>query len=67
MAWAIFHAPFVFDRRPNQAVSFHIQPSPEPRSLPHDVIDAAVAAGKATRVRPKRQSRKTVSDRRNPK
>lgn len=45
---AIFHKDFEFDRRPKQGVAFSVKASPEPQSYPRDVIEAAVAAGKAT-------------------
>lgn len=49
MAWAIFERPFNFDRRPTQALAFSIKPGTH--NLPRDVVDAAVAAGKARRIR----------------
>ncbi|NKM04143.1 hypothetical protein GFM29_09915 [Rhizobium leguminosarum bv. viciae] len=45
---AIFHERFEFDRRPKQAIAFVVEPSTEPQNLPHDVVEAAVEAGKAT-------------------
>ena len=59
MAWAHFTEVFHYDRRPKQAVAFVVQPGM--RSVPHDVVTAAIAAGKATEVRPppKRQSKST--------
>jgi hypothetical protein len=45
---AVFHERFEFDRRPAQAIAFVVQPSNEPKDLPHDVVEAAVKAGKAT-------------------
>lgn len=51
MAWAIFDRAFRFDRRPAKAICFEVEPSPTPQSFPHDVIDAAVAAGAARRVK----------------
>lgn len=54
MARAIFTERFLFDRRPKHGVAFDIAPSPTPKSYPQDVIDAAVAAGKATPVPKKR-------------
>jgi len=52
MAWAIFTDVFRFDRRPRQAIAFEVQPHPEPQSRPRDLVDAAVAAGKAREVKP---------------
>lgn len=51
MAWAIFHRDFRHDRRPKQAICFEVKAGPQPQSHPHDVIDAAVAAGAAKKVR----------------
>lgn len=48
MAWAVFTLPFNFDRRPAQAIAFSIQASEQPQQWPRDVVDAAIAAGKAT-------------------
>ncbi|NRP70610.1 hypothetical protein ILFOPFJJ_01491 [Ensifer psoraleae] len=60
MAWAVFHEPFEYDRRPLQAVAFSISTG-GPQQWPRDVVDAAVVAGKATEVRPppKRQPKST--------
>lgn len=52
MAWAVFTAPFNYDRRPAQAIAFAVKPSDKPQQWPRDVIAAAVAAGKATRHTP---------------
>lgn len=46
MAWAVFHEEFRWDR-PKSPVSFWIKPKAEPQSYPRDVIEAAIAAGKA--------------------
>jgi hypothetical protein len=46
MAWALFSAPFNYDRRPTQAIAFSVQPGL--RNLPRDVVHAAIKAGKAT-------------------
>lgn len=54
MAKAIFHRRFDF-RRVGQNVAFTAEASPEPQSFPGDMIDAAVAAGAAERVPPKRK------------
>lgn len=43
--WAEFLAPFEHDRRPKQAVAFSVKPGL--RNLPRDVVEAAIAAGKA--------------------
>lgn len=43
--WAEFLAPFNHDRRPKQAVAFSVKPGL--RNLPRDVVEAAIAAGKA--------------------
>jgi hypothetical protein len=37
--------------RPRSVLSFNLKPSPVPRSVVHDLGEAAVAAGAATRVR----------------
>ncbi|QGJ74179.1 hypothetical protein [Sinorhizobium meliloti] len=50
MAWAVFHDEFRWDR-PKSAVSFWIKPKAEPQCYPRDVIDAAIAAGKAAEHR----------------
>lgn len=52
MAWAIFTEQFNYDRRPRQAIAFVVQPKTEPQSYPRDLVDAAVAAGKAREVKP---------------
>lgn len=49
MTWAIFNEPFNYDRRPAQAIAFAVKPGMH--NLPRDVVDAAVAAGKARRIR----------------
>lgn len=49
MTWAVFSEPFNHDRRPAQAVAFSIKPGTH--NLPRDVVDAAVTAGKAKRIR----------------
>jgi hypothetical protein len=53
MAWARFTAPFLWDRRPKQAMAFSVKPGTH--NLPRDVVEAAVAAGKAARVKPPRK------------
>lgn len=52
MAWAIFPSGFLFDRRPRQAIAFVVKASPEPQNYPRDLVDAAVAAGKAQETKP---------------
>ena len=65
MAKAIFHKDFRFDR-PGSPHCFDVKKSAEPQSRPRDVIDAAVAAGAATRIdgpkagKPARKGRKSV-------
>jgi len=54
MALAVFHREFNW-RRPNSRFAFNAKPSPEPQSRVHDFVDAAVAAGAATRVKPGRR------------
>lgn len=51
MAWAVFTGPFRFDLRPRKGVCLDIEPSASPQCFPHAVIAAAVAAGKAERVK----------------
>lgn len=53
--WAIFTDNFNHDRRPAQAVAFSVKASEQPQQWPRDVIDAAVAAGKAREVKPSRR------------
>lgn len=55
--WAFFRERFAFDRRPKQAVAFDIQPGL--KNLPRDVVEAAIAAGKAER---REAPRKTNTD-----
>ena len=55
MAWAVFTAPFNYDRRPAQALAFVVQARPEPQNYPHDVVEAAIAAGKAHAVKAPRR------------
>jgi hypothetical protein len=56
MARAVFHREFNWSR-PKSKFSFSVKPSPEPQLRPHDVIEAAVAAGAATRDTTKRRRR----------
>lgn len=48
MARAVFHREFNFSR-PKSRFSFNVKPSDQPQLRPHDVIEAAIAAGAATR------------------
>lgn len=57
MARAIFHREFNWSR-PKSKFSFHVKPSEQPQLLVHDLIDAAVAAGAATRWTPPKSRRK---------
>jgi len=58
--WARFHAPFNYDRRPRQALAFVVQPGL--RNLPRDVVEAAIAAGKAVAVRaPRKQTKQPAA------
>lgn len=54
MAQAVFTREFNW-RRPRSVYSFNAKPSPEPQSFVHDFVEAAVAAGAATRVKPPRR------------
>lgn len=56
MAKAIFDRRFDF-RRPGTRLAFTALPSEQPQSFPEDVISAAVKAGAAKRVPPKRAKR----------
>jgi hypothetical protein len=49
VAWALFTSIFLYDRRPKQALAFSVKPGK--RNMPRDVVDAAVAAGKAEPVK----------------
>lgn len=49
MAWAVFHREFNWSR-PKSRFSFNAKVSETPQSRVHDFVDAAVAAGAATRV-----------------
>lgn len=64
MAWAIFNEEFNFSR-PKSRFSFNVKPDAAPQSWPHDVIDAAVKAGKAERVKsPTADERRALPGRR---
>lgn len=58
MAWAVFPAGFSYDRRPVQAVAFVVPASEQPQQWPRDVVEAAVASGKATEVKAPRRKTK---------
>lgn len=51
MPWAVFHKSFDFDFRPAKAVCQHVEPSGAPQEFTGALIDAAVAAGAATRAK----------------
>ncbi|MER9135116.1 hypothetical protein NKI20_02235 [Mesorhizobium sp. M0830] len=50
--WAIFNDRFHYDRRPRQAIAFVVEAKPEPQNYPRDLVEAAVAAGKAQETKP---------------
>ena len=52
MAWAVFTDTFHYDRRPRQAIAFVVEAKPEPQNYPRDVVEAAVAAGRAQETAP---------------
>jgi len=54
MATAIFHRDFHWSR-PKSKFGFFAKASPEPQSRVHDFVQAAVAAGAATRVKLSRE------------
>ncbi len=58
MPWAIFHRTFNFDFRPDAAVCQEILPGEDPQEFPAKVINAAVAAGAAERVKSPRPEQK---------
>lgn len=51
MAWMLVTREFNWSR-PRSRFSFNVKPSDEPQSRPHDLVDAAVAAGAASRYPP---------------
>ncbi|WP_084621067.1 hypothetical protein [Paracoccus aminophilus] len=55
MAKAIFHGEFHYSSRIRNA-GWSVYPSPEPQYFPRELIDAAVAAGRATEVLPNASS-----------
>lgn len=58
--WAHFTQRFLFDRRPRQAVAFDVPPGL--RNLPRDVVEAAIAAGKAVAVKaPRKQTKQPAA------
>jgi hypothetical protein len=66
MAWAVFSDAFHYDRRPRQPVAFEVAASPEPQNYPRDLVDAAVAAGKATEMKPPGKGRKSAEPTKEP-
>lgn len=54
MAKAIFTEEFNYSSRSSNA-GWSVQPDPKPQSFPQELTDAAVAAGKATPVKPARK------------
>lgn len=56
LAWARFTEEFHYDRRPQQAIAFVVRPGL--RNMPHDVVEASIAAGKAVAAAPPRKSSK---------
>lgn len=58
MAKAIFTGEFNYSSRKRNA-GWSVKPSPKPQSFPQELIDAAVAAGKATPVNPARKGAPT--------
>lgn len=51
MAWMMVTREFNWSR-PKSVFSFNVKPSPVPQSRVHDFVEAAVAAGAATRCPP---------------
>lgn len=58
--WATFHSQFHYDRRPRQALAFVVQAMPQPQNYPRDVVEAAIAASKATEAKPPGKRRKAA-------
>lgn len=56
MAKAIFHGEFHYTSRKSNA-GWSVYPSPDPQCYPRELIDAAVAAGRATEVLPSKAKR----------
>lgn len=56
---AIFHKNFEYNR-PKSRFSFSVKASPEPQTKPRDLIEAAIKAGVATYVPPRRKKTDTV-------
>ncbi|TGP65450.1 hypothetical protein EN868_03095 [Mesorhizobium sp. M2D.F.Ca.ET.225.01.1.1] len=65
MAWAIFAERFHYDRRPRQAIAFVVEASPDPQNRPRDLVNAAVAAGKARETKPPGRRPKTTETKSN--
>ena len=59
MAKAIFHREFHYTSRKVNA-GWSVKPSPKPQTFPRELIDAAVKAGVAKEVRPRRSGRDAV-------
>ncbi len=58
--WADFNSVFNYDRRPAQAIAFEVQPGRH--NMPRDVVEAAIAAGKATAIEPPKRAEKPAKD-----
>lgn len=58
MAKAIFNRTFHWKRK-NSPIGFGANASENPQSFPRDFIEAAIAAGAATEVRPKKADAST--------
>lgn len=63
MPWARFHRRFNYDFRPERAVCITVQPRPEPQQHPGRIIEAAVKAGAATRVKSPTAQQKRAMER----
>ncbi len=58
MAKAIFTRAFNYSSRTRNA-GWSVKPGPKPQTYPQELIDAAVAAGAATHVKPARKGAST--------
>lgn len=58
MAWARFAETFHYDRRPKQAIAFVVPPGV--RNAPRDLVEAAIAAGKAVEIPPPKRQQKST-------
>ncbi len=56
MAKAVFHEPFNFSSR-KRNVGWGVKASEAPQTFPEELVAAAVAAGAATRVPPRRKAK----------